>query len=91
MRNIAGFSFPSQGDITECREWKPIVRMRALHTQVLVVARTRIEGTWKAYIAPVPGYDHLKERDAVLRNGSPVDKELACYLFPEFKGIPYAY
>ena len=74
----------------EARAWKPIVRRVALHRQVLAVARTRIEGAWAAYIAPVPGMNHDDEEDEVLRHGSKLLEDVAIALFPIFQDIPYA-
>ena len=74
----------------EARCWQPIVRRVALHSQILVVARTRIEGAWAAYIGPVPGQNHDHEFEQVLREGNKLPKEMACYLFPQFADIPYA-
>jgi len=90
MRTIGAFTFPSPRDETECAEWKPYVTRIALHRQVLVVAKTRIEGTWKAYCAPVLGENHDEEWRNVLRCGSQLPENWGRALFPELKEVPYA-
>ena len=70
--------------------FRPVIRRRALATKVLVVATTRVEGTWKAYCDAVPGYDHQQEVDAVLRHGDQIAEPFARVLFPEFDSLPYA-
>lgn len=72
------------------REFTPVIRRRALASRVLVVARTRIEGTWAAYCDAVPGYDHDHEERAVLLRGDKLPERVAVALFPEFDGVPYA-
>ena len=37
-----------------------------LHRQVMVLARIRVEGSWKAYCFPVPGQAHDAEEDLCL-------------------------
>lgn len=90
MRKLGNFNFPDS--ITD--PWEPAIRYRALHQKVLVVARTRIEGKWKAYCGPVAGMDHDKEAlddsTGPLYDGDDVGEKLARVLFPEFDGIPYA-
>jgi len=70
--------------------FRPIVRSRALASSVLVVATTRTEGTWKAYVRGVPGYDHREEIQGVLDWGDDIGETIARILFPEFKDLPYA-
>ena len=70
--------------------WLPSIHSRALANKVLVVARTRIEGTWAAYCDAVPGNNHDVERHAVLENGDKLLEEVARVLFPMFKDLPYA-
>lgn len=70
--------------------WTVVEGRRALSRTVLAVARTRVEGTWKAYIDSVPGLDHGDEASEVLKTGSEMPKDIACSLFPEFADIPYA-
>ena len=57
--------FPEQGNRAECEAWRPIVRRRAIASRVLVVARTRIEGAWAAYVDAVPGMNHDAEFEEV--------------------------
>ena len=73
------------------KDWKPTIHLHALSMKVLIVAKTRIEGTWSAYCDAVPGYDHMKEYAAVLANGDKLIEEVARVLFPEFKDTPYAH
>jgi len=90
MRQVGQFQFPGHGNVAECDAWQPYILRLALHRQVLVVAKTRIEGRWKAYCAPVPGNDHYVEWYTVLRDGAQLPEELARPMFPEFDGVPYA-
>jgi hypothetical protein len=80
--------FPKSAD--EARTFEPIIRARALSSRVLVVANTRIECAWAAYVDAVPGFNHRHERAAVLETGAKVDEAVARVLFPEFADIPYA-
>jgi hypothetical protein len=68
----------------------PIIQRYTLASRVLVVAQTRIEGTWKAYCDAVLGVDHDVEMDAVLRHGDDVGEYVARHLFPGFADMPYA-
>ena len=74
----------------EARAWTPQVDYRALSSRVLVVWRTRVEGTWAAYCDAVPGKDFDRETEAVLREGDKVDEATARAIFPQFEGVPYA-
>lgn len=74
----------------EARAWTPIVRRLALHRQILAVARTRIEGKWAAYIAPVPGVDHSIEQGDVLSTGRKLPESIARCMFGQFDELPYA-
>lgn len=58
--------------------------------RVLVVAKTRVECSWAAYIDAVPGMNHAMEADAVLNHGDKLDERIARAVFPEFEGVPYA-
>ncbi len=90
MKTIGKFQFPDSPN----DDWKPVIRYRALHRCVLVVARTRIEGAWKAYCKNVPGESHEREAfdedNGPLSDGDNVGEKVARVLFPEFDGIPYA-
>lgn len=80
---------PNESLEREYLNWTPTVRIHALASKVLVVARTRIEGTWSAYCDAVPGDSHNKEWPAVLANGDKLMEEIARILFPQFDDIPY--
>ncbi len=67
------------------------VTWTALATKVLVVAKTRVEGSWAAYVDAVPGQNHREERHEVLREGTKLPEAVARVLFPEFKDLPYAH
>ena len=94
MKKIGNFEFPDFGNPADADcPWEPVIRWTAMHRQVMVVARTRVEGKWAAYIAPVPGMNHEVEAIAEpgpLTNGVKVDEKIARLLFSEFDGIPYA-
>jgi len=81
-------SFPENSD--ESKGWEPKIQIRALASTVLVVATTRIEGTWKAYCDSVPGRSHKHEYQAVLDHGNAVPERVAVAMFPQFASIPYA-
>jgi hypothetical protein len=91
MKYFGGWEFPEGGNKTECDEWKPFVRRRAISSRVLAVARTRIEGAWAAYCDAVPGLNHDNEWRKVLEEGAKMDKDTAVAIFPMFKGVPYAW
>jgi hypothetical protein len=90
MHRIGRHVFPDQSSQADVSIWKPIVRIRPLASRVLVVAQTRIEGTWCAYIDAVRGQNHDDEWQEVLRVGRPMLEEWARAIFPEFEGVPYA-
>ena len=70
--------------------WSPTIHVHALAREVLVVACTRIEGTWAAYCGAVPGHNHDIEHNAVLANGDKLMEDVARVLFPTFDDLPYA-
>lgn len=82
--------FPAQNDLAAVGAWEPITFRYPLHRNVLVVAKTRIEGAWKAYCGSVPGICHADEEGPVLESGSDVGEKIARVLFPHMGGIPYA-
>ena len=91
MRTIGNLEFPERGDSLEVvNGWVPETRRMALATHVLVVANSRIEGTWAAYIGVVPGVNHDREWQEVRKSGSKLDKHIALAMFPLFDGVPYA-
>ena len=77
-------------DMGEAKRWRPTTRYRALHTQILAVAKSRVEGRWSAYIAPVPGMHHDEEYEDVLKHGTKLSESIALAMFPYFEGVPYA-
>ena len=79
----------SEDKMENPREWTPTIMRRALSSQVLVVAKTRIEGAWSAYCDAVPGISHEREQERVLLHGTKIPEEVARVLFPEFEDVPY--
>jgi len=72
-------------------DFQPKIRVFALASCVLVVATTRIEGTWCAYCDAVPGMRHDDEYQEVLNTGTKLPRGAAEALFPDFvKLMPYA-
>ena len=64
---------------------------RALHRNILVVARLRYEGRWKAYIFPVPGQCHADEIYLWETEGNQLTEEEASAIFPAIsEKYPYA-
>ena len=88
MKYIGGFAFPETPE--EAKEWRAYTHFIALHSQVLCVANTRIEGAWKAYCGPVAGINHHEEYEDVLKNGNQLSKDIAEVMFLGFKDVPYA-
>lgn len=88
MKIIGHLQFPETRE--EAATWQPYVAGHAIHSRVLLLAKTRVEGQWKAYIGIVPGHDHNGEWTVVEREGDPMREEDARHFFPEFEGIPYA-
>ena len=76
--------------VEEARAFEPLRHVRALSSRVLAVAQTRVECTWRAYIDAVPGQRHEYEWQAVAAHGATLPEEIARFLFPEFKEVPYA-
>lgn len=76
-------------DVIDVTNWAPTVAFVALNKDVLAVARTRIEGSWSAFCAAVPGKRHEQEIEAVLDYGAKLPECVARVLFPTFEG-PYA-
>lgn len=88
MRKIGKFEFPE--NVFQAEHWEPFITWQAIDRQVLVVARTRIEGKWCAYVGSVEGDDHKSEVGLVLDHGSKLPEPLAKLMFPLFDGVPYA-
>lgn len=72
------------------RPWERFTIKLALARKVLVVAHTRIEGAWCAYVDAVPGQNHDLEIEEVRRHGNKLSEGVARVLFPLFDGVPYA-
>ena len=72
------------------KDFRPFIDIRSLAYKVVVVARTRIEGKWSAYIDAVPGKNHDNEAGAVLQYGTKLGESVARAIFPQFEGVPYA-
>lgn len=63
----------------------------AIHQRVLVVASMRVEGTWKAYVTPVPGISHHEEAPLYWeRDGEQLGERHARAFFPYLNEVPYA-
>ena len=88
MKTIGGYQFPET--TAEASDWKTIQRRLMLHRNVMVIARTRIEGTWKAYCFPVPGMNHDQEEYLWETEGDKVAEPIARAMFPCFIDVPYA-
>jgi len=78
-------------------KWTPQIESYELAPQVLVVARTRVEGAWRAYVGCVPSaifeLDEVHReifRKMVLDGGEKVPEALARIMFPQFKDLEYA-
>ena len=78
-------------------QWKPTIVAYEMTPQILVVARDRIDGSWRAYIGVNPML--LGDRDAeyekflrkqVLDSGDKVAEDIARAMFPNFREMPYA-
>lgn len=80
--------FPSTAE--QARAWEPYIRYIALHMNVLIVAKSRIEIGWKAYCGPVSGMNHDNEWAPVAANGDAISETIARAMFPEFEGVRYA-
>lgn len=80
-------SFPKTPE--EARRWVPYRRRFALACRVLVVATSRIEGTWSAYCDAVHGESHDHEQQGVLDHGDKLGEHVARAMFPEFSEVPY--
>ena len=61
-----------------------------LHRQVMVVARIRHEGTWKAFCFPVPGQSHDSEEFLWEAEGSQLSEKVARTMFGFLEDLPYA-
>lgn len=75
----------------EAKDWKPKVFQYALSSKCLLVAVTRIEGSWSCYCVNVPGLDHTKEKHLWSTYGTKVNRVIARAAFPVFDDIEYDY
>lgn len=71
-------------------EFKPTFYREMLHTQVMVLAKTRIEGTWAAYCFPVPGENHDEEEWLWEVKGAKLPESVARSIFGHLEKMPYA-
>tara|TARA_R110000782_G_scaffold172672_2_gene264278 strand:+ start:376 stop:606 length:231 start_codon:yes stop_codon:yes gene_type:complete len=61
-----------------------------LHRQVMVIARMRVEGTWKAYCFPVPGLNHDDEEYLWEIDGVQLNEKEARSMFGFLENVPYS-
>ena len=62
-----------------------------LHTNILIIAVHSVEGTWKAYATPVPGWLHSEEASQYWqRDGNEIAERHARSFFPHLESKPYA-
>ena len=73
-------------------DFTPVIQKYALASKVLVIAITRIEGTWCAYCDSVPGWDHDLEASEVLKHGDKLSARIAKSIFPypPYSELPYS-
>ena len=90
MRRLGQLDFPDQDSQAGAAAWKESTIVRALSGHVLVVAVSRIEGAWRAYVGAVPGENHTLEWAEIRRSGATLPETVALAIFPEFAGVPYA-
>lgn len=88
MKRIGPIEFPTTEE--EADKWKPSYFWMALHSKVLLVAKTRIEGEWACYCTPVPGKNHDIEIGLWQEHGTKVGRSIARAAFPHLLEIPYA-
>ena len=74
---------------TEGQKWSPTIARYSLSPNVMVVARTRIEGTWAAYVAAVPGQSLEEDESLTLDNGSKLPEKIARAIFEHFEEMKY--
>ena len=70
--------------------FEPQMYRHMLHRQVMVIARTRIEGAWKAYCFPVPGMNHDEEDYLWQTEGCQLSEAEARAMFGFLEDLPYA-
>jgi hypothetical protein len=79
------------GEQTEEQKWSPTIARYSLSPNVMVVARTRIEGTWAAYCAAVQGQSLSHDEKFTLDNGSKLPEKIARAIFEQFEELKYVY
>ena len=89
MTTIAGFKFPTTPE--EATTWKPFFDHTAIHHNCLLVAKTRIEGSWSCYAVIVPGQNHDREKHLWQDHGTKIRERIARAAFPGFDELPYDY
>lgn len=88
MKRIGPFQYPETP--AEANLWQFIIIYRALHSEVLMVAKSRIEGNWSCYCTPVPGLCHEQEKHLWESHGTKVRESIARAIFPEYAEVEYA-
>lgn len=67
------------------------IQYTAIHSKVLIVAVHRAEGTWKAYVTPVPGQNHSMEAPHYWQHdGEQLGEKQARAFFPYLEEKPYS-
>ena len=61
-----------------------------LHRQVMVIAKIRVEKTWKAYCFPVPGQNHDAEEYLWETEGVQLNEREARAMFGFLENVPYS-
>lgn len=88
MRTVGGMEFPT------CREdferWRAEIHYRVLARDMLLIARTRVEGRWRCYAVTVAGQNHDIEASTAWQRGTAVTEAIARAAFPRFAHLPYA-
>jgi hypothetical protein len=87
---MSAITFPRRGS-DDVHTWTPYVRFIALAPKVGVMARSRIEGAWSAYITDIPGISHRAElQERTFDRANKLSESVARAIFPEFEGVAYA-
>ncbi|MEE8489901.1 MAG: hypothetical protein V3S43_06160 [Acidimicrobiia bacterium] len=81
--------FPERGNKDDL-PFEPVIVYRTLGPDILAAARTRIEGTWAAYIGSAPSSRHEDDVNLILAQGAKLTEEVARAVFPKFNGVEYA-
>ena len=71
------------------QQWRPRIARYSLGPNVMVVARTRIEGAWGAYCAPVQGLSISHDEKFTLDNGTKLPEKIARAIFDQFEELKY--